>query len=690
VLLLNVLCRRWLTAGQLGLLWSLVLLRLLMPTAPSSPFSLQNFVLTSEMSDSPPADGRVWAVTRPDREASSGDESTFRAAASPVLAHPTRMPVARGDALEFLLELLPLVWLAGAVAVFAWTLWTHARFCRRVRRAPICRNERVLRLWDDACRQARVRNTMPVIFCDDVPQPAVMGMLHAELLLPADAQEWTDETLRMVMLHELAHVRRHDIALNWGLVVLRALHWWNPLFWLASARFQNLREQACDAFVVRQTAGDSGRAYGELLLSLAQRAPSHARWRVLVPASLLGLFTGFFRKRALRSRLHALHASGRVRGRWQAVLAAASVLLIGLCGLTDAEHPAVVPADMSPPPFGLPHAIDWTAWSLPGNDADEPAVTHVYAIDDKLKAGWAKTPHAADWDYRREIPSLIELIAGPHRPQRPGVNAGDTPRPRAFFRGDIRLVVSAPESVHREVAELMQAWKTSGLQQISIGCRIINSSRELATAAGIEWQSIESATLTQDEPSLPESRSGETVVQASARTEEHLPVFVVPLDDRQVESILNIAKNEPKTNVIHAPKVTLFNGQQATISDCTWRPFVVGMKQVSGKGLEPRVEVIDEGLKLTLRSVVQEDLRHVSLRGTVELSNIVNVSQMSSATARGIESIQVPRVTRCRIQIASSLEDGRSLLVGCLPNFDRKDCFYVLLTVRTLSEADMK
>ena len=75
----------------------------------------------------------------------------------------------------------------------------------------------------------------------------------------------------MIMLHELAHVRRRDTAINWLLVFVRAAHWWNPVFWLSAARFSTLREQACDAFVMRRLDQPRPRQYGELLLALAQR-----------------------------------------------------------------------------------------------------------------------------------------------------------------------------------------------------------------------------------------------------------------------------------------------------------------------------------------------------------------------------------------------------------------------------------
>lgn len=688
VLFINLLCRRWLSAAQMALLWCLVFVRLLLPTAPASPISLQNLAPLLGMADAPVRMVTATVVTDLPFTAEELPPN------SPLTDAVTRLlPPVENETSEFLLAFAPLVvWLVGSVAVLAWTLFTHWRFCRRVSAVPVCRDERLTRVWDACCLRAGINNHLPMIVFDEVSQPAVTGLLRPALLLPADALEWSDGQLRMIMLHELAHVRRRDIAVNWGLVAVRALHWWNPVFWLATFRFHSLREQACDAFVIRTVEGQTSRDYSELLLTLAQRAPSCGRWRVMLPASLLGMFTGFFRTRGLRNRLHALRQATERQSQRHTVATAAIILLVTACGLTDAQTPKPQPSDLPRSADWLPRSFDWNAGYHNDDVENGPMVTRVYAIDEELKAGWAKTPNAAEWDLRREIISSIEQMA--RQPWRPGLQAaaeqGEWQRPKAAFKDDTQLVVSATESVHRELAESIQAWKASGFQQISISCRMITSVRELATAAGIEWQAIESAATERATQGPPANRAGETVVHATAQVEERLPVFVVPLDERQVQTILQIAQGDPRTNLIHAPKVTLFNGQQALLSDCVSRPFVVGLQAVPGEGVQSRVEVIDEGTRISLRPALQADLRHVQLRGSVELSKIADVATVTAVTMRGVDSIQVPRVHRCRINIASDIEDGHSLLIGCLPNFERKECFYVLLTVRRLSEADLK
>jgi beta-lactamase regulating signal transducer with metallopeptidase domain len=185
-----------------------------------------------------------------------------------------------------------------------------------------------------------------VVQFDGVEQPAIMGVLRPTLLLPTDGVELDDYQLRMVMLHELAHVRRGDIAANWALVVIRSIHWCHPVYWLAVARFRSLREQACDAFVVRKMEGESPNGYGKLLLTLAERRPNGTTWRVMLPASILSFFPSLFRQHAVRVRLKALRGANVKRRPWHAAIVAALLLLLIVCGFTVAREEANMPVDL--------------------------------------------------------------------------------------------------------------------------------------------------------------------------------------------------------------------------------------------------------------------------------------------------------------------------------------------------------
>src|SRR6185436_10190982 len=80
--------------------------------------------------------------------------------------------------------------------------------------------------------------------------------------------------LRVVLLHELAHVRRRDCLWQWIMQLACAIYWFHPLIWIAAKRLQNERERACDDLVI--AAGAKASDYAEHLLAIASGLQSNA------------------------------------------------------------------------------------------------------------------------------------------------------------------------------------------------------------------------------------------------------------------------------------------------------------------------------------------------------------------------------------------------------------------------------
>jgi general secretion pathway protein D len=88
------------------------------------------------------------------------------------------------------------------------------------------------------------------------------------------------------------------------------------------------------------------------------------------------------------------------------------------------------------------------------------------------------------------------------------------------------------------------------------------------------------------------------------------------LSDIEAYFLIEAAQGDTRTNVLNAPKVTLFNGQQAFVSDVTQRPFVVGVIPVVGEfaaAQQPVIVVLNEGTMMTIQAVVSEDRRYVRM-----------------------------------------------------------------------------
>lgn len=169
-----------------------------------------------------------------------------------------------------------------------------------------------------ACAQLGIRQRVTLLLDDRRTIPVVWGVFRPRLLLPAEALEWSDEQVRSVLLHELAHIQRRDTLVQWLTQIACALHWWNPLVWLAAWRLHAERERACDDLVL--VSGVRPSAYAEHLLHVATKL-SPARWTAACGLAMA-------RNSSLEGRLLAV-LSQKLNRRGTSRALAATTLAIG-------------------------------------------------------------------------------------------------------------------------------------------------------------------------------------------------------------------------------------------------------------------------------------------------------------------------------------------------------------------------
>lgn len=113
--------------------------------------------------------------------------------------------------------------------------------------------------------------------------------------------------LRIVLAHELQHMRTHDTEWEIGLELLRPLFFWNPAYILWKRSFEHLRELSCDETLLRHRRIDP-RAYAQCLLSVCDRsvARRQARNLALPRVPLVAFGEGRRAARILRQRIAAI------------------------------------------------------------------------------------------------------------------------------------------------------------------------------------------------------------------------------------------------------------------------------------------------------------------------------------------------------------------------------------------------
>ncbi len=242
---------------------------------------------------------------------------------------------------------LPLTWCAGCLVLLLRLFSAHWLLRRASRRCQAVPETRLASALAEAAQQLGVRQDIRFLMDQKRTIPVVWGVIWPRLILPAEALSWDDAKLRSVLLHELAHIRRRDTLVQWLTQLACALHWFNPLVWLAAWRLHTERERACDDLVL--ASGVKASAYAGHLLDVASKL-TPVRW-----TSACGL--AMARKSSLESRLRAVLSGNLNRRSVTRLLALAAVLLTAAIAVplamlraaeTEKAKPAEAPVNVEP------------------------------------------------------------------------------------------------------------------------------------------------------------------------------------------------------------------------------------------------------------------------------------------------------------------------------------------------------
>ena len=182
-------------------------------------------------------------------------------------------------------------------ALLLWLLVRWWQITQQVRRAKTA--ERLIALADDAQKIVGMKFKLRVKLTANSMSPAVCGLFRPAILIPQSlADNFSDGQLRAVLLHELIHLRRRDVWLNFAQALLQIFYWWHPLLWLANARIRRVREEAVDDAVMLALR-DEAEAYAPTLLEVAKLALNR-------PLASLGLVGIMESRHALRQRIERL------------------------------------------------------------------------------------------------------------------------------------------------------------------------------------------------------------------------------------------------------------------------------------------------------------------------------------------------------------------------------------------------
>ena len=320
-----------------------------------------------------------------------------------------------------------------------------------------------------------------------------------------------------------------------------------------------------------------------------------------------------------------------------------------------------------------------------------------------------------------DFDSLIELIQTTIAPNSWEEVGG--PGAIQEFEGTLSLVVSQTQDVHDQIADLLEQLRKLQDLQVTIEVRFITLSDDFFERIGIDFDfdiddntGLSLAELADRDDvgrsitvGLDPATGGPTADLDLSFNQgsfaSAIPAFggfdamtaanfgFAILSDIEAFFLIQAAQGDTRANVLQAPKVTLFNGQQASINDNSLQPFVTGIIPVVGDfaaAHQPVITVLSQGTALSVQAVVSPDRRFVRLTLVPFFSEIGQVRtftftgsttsntgtaavdpsddsqsvQNEAETITSGSTVQLPEFIVTTVATTVSVPDGGTVLLG--------------------------
>lgn len=171
-----------------------------------------------------------------------------------------------------MINIISLVWLIGVVLFIGVYISSYLIKKKKLKRwyRPIL-SKNIRQILDDLCCELNIRRKIKIFKCAEVKSPMLIGFIKPKILLPAS--DFSDNELELIIHHELIHYKKHDIWFKLLLLIVNALHWFNPIVYIMVKQANFDIELACDEKLLQNSSIREKQNYSKIILKLVSQKP---------------------------------------------------------------------------------------------------------------------------------------------------------------------------------------------------------------------------------------------------------------------------------------------------------------------------------------------------------------------------------------------------------------------------------
>ncbi len=303
--------------------WTLVLIRLLIPLNISSPISVMNVIQPQPITTGETHVSDLQTFSSPFFEPLTYSEPQSN---TTTLVETEKNISSIEKPGPF--QMLFILWVIGALAVFAYMAILNKVFLRRLHQSAIELSLDQIPFYPDLCRQVGIKTPLPVVVSSHLTSPCLVGLFRPYIAITPEA-EADKKILKHVLLHELCHFKQKDNLFSLLRNMCCVIYWFNPLVWVAALASRDDSELSCDDRVLHYLDKKESLEYGHTLLILLSTC--HKKVGILNTATAMA--NG---KSRIKTRISMIINRPK-KLKSVSVLVVGLVVLLGVTTLTSAQ-----------------------------------------------------------------------------------------------------------------------------------------------------------------------------------------------------------------------------------------------------------------------------------------------------------------------------------------------------------------
>ncbi|MEH6943880.1 M56 family metallopeptidase [Bacillus sp. JJ722] len=320
-----ILCVRFLLRSKLTprwqyMLWLILMIRLLLPWSPESSYSIYSILSKSDIVSGTFYQETIAATSKESIQEQSDMGSTNIVTRDDTSANGSIQPevtmnskgMQNEETLFSFSSIVLYIWLAGIFILGIATIIMNRRLHSKIAKQPVITDERTVKIFENCKKSTSIQQDIPLILAGKISSPTVFGFFRPRVLLSsAQMKVLNEQQLRYIFYHELSHIKRRDVGVNWLMHSLLILNWFNPILWYAYICMREDQELACDALALTYLDSEEQIAYGHTIIKLLEQYSGYYQ----VP-SLANLSRN---KRILKRRILMIKTFQKKSYRWSAL-----------------------------------------------------------------------------------------------------------------------------------------------------------------------------------------------------------------------------------------------------------------------------------------------------------------------------------------------------------------------------------